>query len=158
MTKSLLLLSGGERNHQKQLRRQIPQLFGNVCPYLKKLQNAVRGGELKPLAYKLNVTNLLLHGIELPNIRYGDSLAEKSFGDFHGSDLVEYCALNPPYGGVALEEDRRSFPADLKSSETADLFVALSVKRLKTAGVVLSSCLTASCLAMTMPRSLSRSI
>ena len=100
----------------------------------KKLQNAVRGGELKPLAYKLNVTNLLLHGIELPNIRYGDSLAEKSFGDFHGSDLVEYCALNPPYGGVALEEDRRSFPADLKSSETADLFVALSVKRLKNGG------------------------
>lgn len=41
----------------------------------QKLQTAVRGGELKPLAYKLNVTNLLLHGIELPNIRYGDSLS-----------------------------------------------------------------------------------
>lgn len=100
----------------------------------KKLQNAVRGGELKPLAYKLNVTNLLLHGIELPNIRYGDSLAEKNLGDFHGSDLVEYCALNPPYGGVALPEDIQSFPADLRSSETADLFVALSVKRLKNGG------------------------
>lgn len=100
----------------------------------KKLQNAVRGGELKPLAYKLNVTNLLLHGIELPNIRYGDSLAEKNLGDFHGSDLVEYCALNPPYGGVALSEDIQSFPSDLRSSETADLFVALSVKRLKNGG------------------------
>lgn len=100
----------------------------------KKLQNAVRGGELKPLAYKLNVTNLLLHGIELPNIRYGDSLAEKNLGDFHGSDLVEYCALNPPYGGVALPEDIQSFPSDLRSSETADLFVALSVKRLKNGG------------------------
>ena len=100
----------------------------------KKLQNAVCGGELKPLAYKLNVTNLLLHGIELPNIRYGDSLAEKNLGDFHGSDLVEYCALNPPYGGVALPEDIQSFPSDLRSSETADLFVALSVKRLKNGG------------------------
>ena len=100
----------------------------------KKLQTCIRGGELKPLAYKLNVTNLLLHGIELPNIRYGDSLAEKNLGDFHGSDLVEYCALNPPYGGVALPEDLACFPTDMRSSETADLFVALSVKRLKENG------------------------
>lgn len=99
-----------------------------------KLQTAVRGGELKPLAYKLNVTNLLLHGIDLPNIRYGDSLAEKNLVDYHGSDLVEFCALNPPYGGVALEEDTQSFPVDMRSSETADLFVALSVKRLKKNG------------------------
>ena len=100
----------------------------------KKVQSCVRGGELKPLAYKLNVTNLLLHGIELPNIRYGDSLAEKNLSDFRGDDLVEYCALNPPYGGVALPEDIKSFPSDLRSSETADLFVALSVKRLKNGG------------------------
>ena len=100
----------------------------------KKLQNCIRGGELKPMAYKLNVTNLLLHGIELPNIRYGDSLSEKNLNEFKGNDLVEYCALNPPYGGVALPEDIQSFPADLRSSETADLFVALSVKRLKDGG------------------------
>ena len=100
----------------------------------KHLQTAVRGGELKPLAYKLNVTNLLLHGIELPNIRYGDSLSEKNLGEYCGDDLVDYCALNPPYGGVALREDMDSFPSDLKSSETADLFVALSVKRLKPGG------------------------
>lgn len=101
---------------------------------MKSIQTCVRGGELKPLAYKLNITNLLLHGIEVPNIRYGDSLAEKSFSDFVGDDLVEYAALNPPYGGVALPEDLRSFPADLRSSETADLFVALTVKRLKPNG------------------------
>lgn len=100
----------------------------------RKLQNCIRGGELKPMAYKLNVTNLLLHGIELPNIRYGDSLSEKNLNEFKGNDLVEYCALNPPYGGVALPEDIQSFPADLRSSETADLFVALSVKRLKDGG------------------------
>ena len=100
----------------------------------RKLQNCIRGGELKPMAYKLNVTNLLLHGIELPNIRYGDSLSEKNLNEFKGNDLVEYCALNPPYGGVALPEDIQSFPSDLRSSETADLFVALSVKRLKDGG------------------------
>lgn len=67
-----------------------------------QLQTCVRGGELKPMAYKLNVTNLLLNGIELPNIRYGDSLCIKNLNDFTGDDLVEYCALNPPYGGVDL--------------------------------------------------------
>ena len=100
----------------------------------KALQTSVRGGEFKPMPFKLGITNLLLHDIELPNLRYGDSLAEKNLNEFRGSDLVEYCALNPPYGGVALPEDLQSFPMDLRSSETADLFVALSVKRLKQGG------------------------
>lgn len=100
----------------------------------KQLQKAVRGAELKPMPYKLGITNLLLHDIELPSVRYGDSLAEKNLHDFRGSDLVDYCALNPPYGGVALPEDLQSFPADLRSSETADLFVALAVKRLRNGG------------------------
>ena len=101
---------------------------------MAKLQTCIRGGELKPMAYKLNVTNLLLNGIELPNIRYGDSLCEKNLNDFRGNDLVDYCALNPPYGGVALDVDKASFPMDMRSSETADLFVALAVKRLKADG------------------------
>ena len=98
------------------------------------IQHAVRGGEYKPMPYKLCVTNLLLHGIELPNIRYGDSLSEKNLNDFTEDDKVEYAALNPPYGGVALDTDKMSFPADMRSSETADLFVALTVKRLKKDG------------------------
>lgn len=101
---------------------------------MKQLQTAVRGAELKPLAYKLVVTNMLLHGIELPNIRYGDSLSEKSLSDYRGNDLVDCAALNPPYGGVALPEDLMSFPSDLRSSETADLFIALTEKRLKQNG------------------------
>lgn len=116
------------------LRYMEKQIQTGDIESIKKLQTSVRGGEFKPLPYKLNVTNLLLHGIELPNIRYGDSLAEKSFGDYRGEDLVEYAALNPPYGGVALPEDLQSFPANLRSSETADLFVALTVKRLKQNG------------------------
>ena len=100
----------------------------------RSLQKSVRGGEYKPMPHKLCVTNLLLHGIEYPDIRYGDSLSEKSFGDYRGDDLVDYCALNPPYGGVALDEDKLSFPSRYRSSETADLFVALSIKRLKPNG------------------------
>ena len=100
----------------------------------KKLQTCVRGGEWKPLAYKLAITNLLLRGIEVPDIRYGDSLSQKNLGEFMGDDLVDYEAMNPPYGGVALPEDKMSFPTDMRSSETANLFVALMVKRLRPAG------------------------
>lgn len=98
------------------------------------LQKSLRGGEIKPLPYKLDVTNQLLHGIDLPNLRYGDSLAEKKLSDFRDDDLVDYEITNVPFGGVALPEDLNSFPADLRSSETADMFVALNVKRLKKGG------------------------
>ena len=101
---------------------------------LRQLHASVRGGEWKPLPYKLLVTNLLLHGVELPDIRYGDSLSEKNVSEYRGDDLVDWEAMNPPYGGVALKEDLMSFPADMRSSETADLFVALAVKRLKKGG------------------------
>lgn len=107
---------------------------GNDPSKQKMLQYAVRGGEFKPMPYRLCVTNLLLHDIELPNITYGDSLDQKNFSEYKGDDLVEYAALNPPYGGIALDSDLKSFPADMRSSETADLFVALTVKRLKKNG------------------------
>lgn len=112
------------------MRKQV----GNDPDKQRMLQHAVRGGEFKPMPYRLCVTNLLLHDVELPNITYGDSLDQKNFSDYRGDDLVDYAALNPPYGGVALDSDRKSFPADLRSSETADLFVALTVKRLKKKG------------------------
>lgn len=100
----------------------------------RQLQYAVRGGEYKPLPYKLLVTNLLLHGVENPNIRYGDSLEEKGFSEYMGDDLVDWAGLNPPYGGVALEVDKARFPATMRSSETADLFLLLALKRLKNGG------------------------
>lgn len=98
------------------------------------LQNAVIGGEFKPMPYRLCITNLLLHGIDVPKIRYGDSLDIKNFSEYRGDDLVDIACLNPPYGGVASNPDKMSFPANMRSSETADLFVALTVKRLKKNG------------------------
>lgn len=97
-------------------------------------KKTVRGGEFKPMPYRLCVTNLLLHGIDLPNVRYGDSLDIKNFSEYMGDDLVDIACLNPPYGGVASEFDKLAFPSDMRSSETADLFVALTVKRLKKNG------------------------
>ena len=113
------------------LRKQIP-LGDNDAQ--RQLQVSVRGGEFKPMPYRLCITNLLLHGIDLPNVRYGDSLDIKNFSEYAGDDLVDVACLNPPYGGVASDTDKLSFPADMRSSETADLFVALTVRRLKKGG------------------------
>ena len=101
---------------------------------LKKLQVSVRGGEFKPMPYRLCITNLLLHDIDLPNVRYGDSLDVKNFSEYTDADSVDVACLNPPYGGVASDSDKLAFPADMRSSETADLFVALTVRRLKKNG------------------------
>jgi len=100
----------------------------------EKWQKSVIGGEFKPMPYRLCVTNLLLHGVDIPNIRYGDSLDIKNFSEYYGDDLVDVACLNPPYGGVASDADKLAFPSDMRSSETADLFVALTVKRLKKNG------------------------
>ena len=107
---------------------------------LVQLQNSVRGGEFKPMPYRLCITNLLLHGIDLPNVRYGDSLDIKNFSEYFGDDLVDVACLNPPYGGVASDSDKMAFPANMRSSETADLFIALTVKRLKKNGRAIVVC------------------
>lgn len=99
-----------------------------------QLQKTLRGGEFKPMPFRLCVTNLLLHDIDLPNIRYGDSLSEKNFSEYYGDDLVDVACLNPPYGGIATDTDKLCFPSEFRSSETADLFLALTIKRLKKNG------------------------
>jgi type I restriction enzyme M protein len=115
----------------EKLRKQV-RLGHNEDYY--QLQKSVIGGEFKPMPFRLCVTNMLLHGIDMPNIRYGDSLDFKNFSEYYGDDLVDVACLNPPYGGVASDSDKLSFPSDMRSSETADLFVALTVKRLKKNG------------------------
>ena len=107
---------------------------------MESLQNSLIGQELKPLPYMLGVTNLLLHDIALPNITYGDSLDRKRLLDYEDEDCVDCIVMNPPYGGIATEADKAAFPADLRSSETADLFMSYIITRLRIngrAGVVL---------------------
>ena len=113
------------------LSKQVP--LGDI-EATKSLQNSIVGYEIKPLPYKLAITNLMLHGVDVPNITYCDALAVKNINDYKDNDLVKTASLNPPYGGVSLPEDKISFPSDMRSSETADLFVALTVKRLKQGG------------------------
>lgn len=99
----------------------------------KLYQNAVIGQEWKPLPYLLSITNLLLHDVEAPNIRHCDSLATK-VTDFTGNDKVDVIGMNPPYGGSTEASVKSNFPMEMRSSETADLFMVLIMYRLKAGG------------------------
>ena len=108
-----------------------PQI--KTAEYGKLYQNAVMGQEWKPLPYLLSITNLLLHDVEAPNIRHCDSLATK-VTDFTGKDKVDVIGMNPPYGGSTEASVKSNFPMEMRSSETADLFMVLIMYRLKAGG------------------------
>ena len=100
----------------------------------RKIMNAsIFGIEKKPLPYLLGTTNLILHGIDNPALMHGNSLGEK-VTDYRESDRFNVILMNPPYGGTEQEVIKQSFPSDLRSSETADLFMSLIIYRLKKNG------------------------
>lgn len=97
------------------------------------LQNgSILGGEAKPLPYLLCQMNLLLHGLEYPLIDSGNSL-RIPLKDMTDADRVDVILTNPPFGG---EEERgilNNFPEDMRTAETALLFLQLIMRRLKRA-------------------------
>jgi type I restriction enzyme M protein len=95
--------------------------------------NSVYGVEKKALPHLLCVTNMLLHDIDNPVIIHGNSL-EKNVREYKDSDRFDVVLMNPPYGGSEKEGVKINFPADLQSSETADLFLAVIMYRLKKNG------------------------
>lgn len=94
---------------------------------------SVFGIEKKPLPYLLAITNMLLHGIDTPNIFHGNSL-ERKITEYKETEKFSVIVMNPPYGGTESDSIKNNFPADLRSSETADLFIALMIYRLKQGG------------------------
>ena len=93
-------------------------------------QSTLFGQEAKPLPYMLVQMNLLLHGLEYPAIKYGNTLAQKvtEIGD---ADRVDVILTNPPFGG---EEERgilNNFPADKQTAETALLFLQYIMRKLR---------------------------
>lgn len=96
---------------------------------------AVFGIEKKGQPYILAVTNLLLHDVDNPDIVHGNSL-EKRVTEYTDKDKFDLIMMNPPFGGSELPIIKQNFPTDLQSSETADLFLALIMYRLKDKGKV----------------------
>ena len=95
--------------------------------------SSVHGMEKKQFPYTLCITNMLLHGIDSPDIRHGNSLA-KNVLDYTDEDKFDCVLMNPPYGGSEKNEIKNHFPADMRSSETADLFMSVIMYRLKENG------------------------
>lgn len=94
---------------------------------------SIYGIEKKQFPYMLCITNMLLHGIDVPKIYHDNSLL-KDVLDYTSDDQFDVILMNPPYGGNEKAEVKNHFPADLASSETADLFMSVIMYRLKKNG------------------------
>ncbi len=88
------------------------------------------GGEAKPLPYLLCQMNLLLHGLEYPNIDSGNSL-RFPLRDISDKDRVNIVLTNPPFGGEEEKGILNNFPEDKRTSETAFLFLQMIMRKLK---------------------------
>lgn len=111
------------------IKYQLTQLGSGDTEGYNKIMNSIKACEFKPLPYQLLVTNLILHGVEVPDV-YPESALDKRLSDYTAKDCVDRIAMNPPYGGMTTESDRNNFPADMRSSESFDLFIQLIIKRL----------------------------
>lgn len=100
---------------------------------IEKINTSFYGMEKKPFPYLLCITNLLLHGMENPNVTHGNSLT-KNLLDYTEKDQFDKILMNPPYGGHENASVKGYFPDDLASSETADLFMSVIMYRLKKNG------------------------
>ena len=99
---------------------------------LAKLQNdTFYGKEKKNLAYIIGTMNMILHGIEAPNITHTNTLGD-SIRDIQEKDRYHIILANPPFGGKERAEVQQNF--DIKTGETAFLFMQHFIKSLKAGG------------------------
>ncbi len=94
---------------------------------------SVFGIEKKALPHLLCITNLLLHDIDEPRVMHSNSL-ENNVRDYKEEDKFDVILMNPPYGGSEKDAVKVNFPMELRSSETADLFMSVIMYRLKKNG------------------------
>ena len=89
------------------------------------------GKEKKSLAYIIGIMNMILHGVEAPNIIHTNTLAE-NLADIQEKDRYNVVLANPPFGGKERAEVQQNFP--IKTGETASLFLQHFIKILKAGG------------------------
>ena len=94
-------------------------------------KNTFYGKEKKSLAYIIGIMNMILHGVEAPNIIHTNTLAE-NLADIQEKDRFDVILANPPFGGKERAEVQQNFP--IKTGETASLFLQHFIKILKAGG------------------------
>ncbi len=112
----------------KELQKQVKSTAG-----ARKYGESIFGIEKKQFPYMLCITNLLLHGLDIPRVFHDNSLL-KDVLDYTEDDQFDVILMNPPYGGSEKADVKNHFPDDLASSETADLFMSVIMYRLKKNG------------------------
>jgi type I restriction enzyme M protein len=106
---------------------------GLTTSNIKTLQERTfYGKEKKSLAYVIAIMNMILHGIEAPNIAHTNTLAEKNLADIQDKDRMDVILANPPFGGKERKEVQQNFP--IRTGETAFLFLQHFIKMLKAGG------------------------
>ncbi len=99
-----------------------------------KLQASIHGFEKKPLPHLLCTTNMILHGIDVPTNILHDNTLSRPLRDYGQKDRVDVILTNPPFGGMEEDGIENNFPKDLRTRETADLYLVLIVTLLKRGG------------------------
>lgn len=112
----------------KELEKQVESVAGQ-----EEYGNSIYGIEKKQFPYMLCITNMLLHDIDVPRVFHDNSLTHDLL-DYTDDDCFDVILMNPPYGGNEKADIKSHFPDDLASSETADLFMAVILYRLKQNG------------------------
>ncbi len=103
----------------------------NAAEFQQLQNNTFYGKEKKSLAYVIGIMNMILHGVEAPNIVHTNTLAE-NLADIQQKDRVDVILANPPFGGKERSEIQQNFP--IKTSETAYLFLQHFIKMMKSGG------------------------
>jgi len=98
------------------------------------LIGSIHGVEKKSLPHMLCTTNMILHGIDTPTSIRHDNTLSRPYKDYGNKDRVDVIVTNPPFGGTEEDGIENNFPANLRTRETADLFMALIIKLLKNHG------------------------
>ena len=98
------------------------------------IQECFSGIEKKHLPHVLCMTNLMLHGIDVPsNVRHDNTLA-RPLTSWSPKERVDVIVTNPPFGGMEEDGIEGNYPADFRTRETADLFLVLIMRLLKAGG------------------------
>ncbi len=98
----------------------------------RAIEGLIRGFEKKQLPHLLCTTNMLLHGIDVPSQIVHVNTLGIGWNEWSADDKVECVTTNPPFGGYEDDGVGGDYPADLRTRETADMFMALIIKKLLT--------------------------
>ena len=96
----------------------------------RQIEALIRGIEKKQLPHLLCTTNLLLHGIDVPSQIDHKNTLGIGWNEWTANDKVDCVVTNPPFGGYEEDGVGSNYPADVRTRETADMFMALIIKKL----------------------------